>query len=246
MEFYLVKNLLQGCSYWSSIWNVDQYVRVCSLNTEPPSWNVHIKLLWDNTAVESQFVFYSGEFMSLVYPFANNKFSMDNKASAMKSQGFLVINQKNISFSNALANIDFTKGIMKRRTDWFWNSFAFLDKENNRIGIQLSQGIYDDVKGYSLESAIWVNDRIFPHEEIVIFTVPDDPLTQMWNIQNSQINLTFTPAGAHLQTEWFPGFIDIDMKHCFGRIQGTLQMKEAGKLIEIDTIGTAEDHKSLW
>jgi len=133
---------------------------------------------------------------------------------------------------------------MKRSTIWYWTSFTFSDPDNQKIGIQLSQHVYDDAKGHSLENAIWINDKVVLFDEILTFHIPSDPLNDPWRIQSPSLDLKFTPLGAYQQYDCVPKFICIDLLHTYGRIQGTLFLN--GKTINIDTLGTVEDHKSLW
>ena len=138
--------------------------------------------------------------------------------------------------------LDYALGYLARQTFWNWASGGGIDKEGNRIGFNLVQGINET--GFT-ENAFWVDGRLIK-TDVVNFRYDDLDLLKPWHIESNDglVRLRFLPAGkrsANIHT----GLIVSRFHQPFGRFEGTL--RDGNQVCELQNVsGFTEEHYAKW
>jgi hypothetical protein len=173
-----------------------------------------------------------------------------------------------IAFSSTTtANLDWTLGYMRHKTNWFWSCINNHLPDGRHFLLNLSMGVNET--GAS-ENACWLDGQIFylppvmfARESSSIQLNQQDSLEptveisvnmsdpQPWRIyhqnlgwSNVDIDLTFTPVTVYKKTDNF-GVIASIFEQWIGFYSGEIRL--AGEVIILDrVIGLAEDHFAKW
>ena len=137
---------------------------------------------------------------------------------------------------------DYTLGYLARQTFWNWASGGGMDKEGNRIGFNLVQGVNET--GFT-ENAFWVNGRVVK-TDVVDFRYDDLDLLKPWHIESNdcRVRLQFLPAGKR-SANIHAGLIVSKFNQPFGRFEGTL--RDGDQVCELQNVsGFTEEHYAKW
>jgi hypothetical protein len=137
---------------------------------------------------------------------------------------------------------DYTLGYLARQTFWNWASGGGRDRQGNRIGFNLVQGINET--GFT-ENGFWVNGRLVK-TDVVDFRYDDLDLLKPWQIESNdgRVQLRFLPAGQR-SANTNVGLLVSKFHQPFGRFEGTL--REGEQVWEMkDVSGFTEEHFAKW
>ena len=137
---------------------------------------------------------------------------------------------------------DYTLGYLARQTFWNWASGGGMDKEGNRIGFNLVQGVNET--GFT-ENAFWVNGRVVK-TDVVDFRYDDLDLLKPWHIESNdgRVRLRFLPEGRRT-ANIHAGIIVSKFHQPFGRFEGTLV--DGDQVCELQNVsGFTEEHYAKW
>ncbi len=137
---------------------------------------------------------------------------------------------------------DYTLGYLARQTFWNWASGGGMDKEGNRIGFNLVQGVNET--GFT-ENVFWVNGRLVKID-VVDFRYDDLDLLKPWHIESNdgRIRLRFMPAGKR-SANIHAALIVSKFHQPFGRFEGTL--RDGDQICELQNVsGFTEEHYAKW
>jgi len=137
---------------------------------------------------------------------------------------------------------DYTLGYLSRQTFWNWASGGGMDKEENRIGFNLVQGVNET--GYT-ENAFWVNGRIVK-TDVVDFRYDDLDMLKPWRIESNdgRVLLRFLPEGKR-SADIHAGLIVSKFHQPFGRFEGTL--RDGYHVWDLQNVsGFTEEHYAKW
>lgn len=137
---------------------------------------------------------------------------------------------------------DYTLGYLARQTFWNWASGGGNDREGNRIGFNLVQGVNET--GFT-ENVFWVNGRLVKID-VVDFRYDDLDLLKPWHIESNdgRVRLRFLPDGKR-SANTNVGLIVSKFHQPFGRFEGTLQ--DGNQTWELQNAsGFAEEHYAKW
>ena len=137
---------------------------------------------------------------------------------------------------------DYTLGYLARQTFWNWASGGGMDKERNRIGFNLVQGVNET--GFT-ENVFWVNGRVVK-ADVVDFRYDDRDLLKPWHIESNdgRVRLRFLPEGKR-SANTHAGLIVSKFHQPFGRFEGTL--RDGDQVCELQNVaGFTEEHYAKW
>ena len=137
---------------------------------------------------------------------------------------------------------DYTLGYLARQTFWNWASGGGIDKEGNRIGFNLVQGVNET--GFT-ENVFWVNGCLVK-TDVVDFRYDDLDLLKPWHIESNdgRVRLRFLPAGKRSANTNI-GLIVSKFHQPFGRFEGTL--RDGDQVCELQNVsGFTEEHYAKW
>ena len=190
------------------------------------------------------------EAMNLVFPFGPRRASMVVKTSGADAAA-LTLRLGQVDFTHTCAGVtagfDYTRGLLRRNTTWFWASASFTTF-GTRIGFHLSSIVYD-VNNISAESTVFINDK--PHflDSRVYFakvTSAPEPINTKWTVvAQDTVSLTFTPVDQH-HGKLFPWpVLHGDMFHMWGTFDGWI--RAGTRRYELKgVVGVLEDHNAVW
>jgi len=208
-------------------------------------WNVELDVSLSGKRLSGEIRIEEQEALAVVFPLAADRPAYTHKAAGMPAQANLSLSGSRVVLSNALATLDWTRSLARRRTRWKWASFAGKSRDGRTIGLNLSSDVYDDPEGESHENAAWI-DGVTHDLAGVCFELPSDPASEPWHIRSSssdQVDLEFRPHGARRQTLNL-GLIRSDFIQPFGTFHGRLSTPEP---VRVDgAFGVVENHFALW
>jgi hypothetical protein len=137
---------------------------------------------------------------------------------------------------------DFTLGFLARQTFWNWASGGGLDRDGNRIGFNLVQGVNET--GFT-ENGFWVNGRLVKID-VVDFRYDDLNILKPWHIESNdgRVRLRFLPEGER-SANINKGLIVSKFHQPFGRFEGTLRDGDHTRQLQ-DVSGFTEEHYAKW
>lgn len=181
------------------------------------------------------------EALALVFPLASGRLAYTHKAAAMRACGSLHLGTRELKLTDALANLDYTRSIARRHTEWNWASFAGQTQSGKRFGLNLSAHVYD-IEGASMENALWLDGRVHTLGA-VRFEVPAKT-TDSWHIESSdgsgEVRLDVRPMGERRSDFDLTVFRSV-FAQPYGQATGTVR----GERVE-GVFGVVENHDALW
>ncbi|WP_372843637.1 DUF2804 domain-containing protein [Psychrobacter sp.] len=168
-----------------------------------------------------------------------------------------------IAFSDStIANLDWTLGYMRHKTNWFWSCINRYLPDGRHFALNLAMGVNET--GAS-ENACWLDGQIYylppvmfvrdalnlppAQQDSVADNLEDTP--QPWRIyhqnlgwSNVDIDLTFTPISVYKKTDNF-GVLASIFEQWLGFYSGEIRLQD--KVIKLNKVmGLAEDHFAKW
>jgi hypothetical protein len=148
-----------------------------------------------------------------------------------------------VARENALANIDWSCGYMRRETAWNWASISAHLSDDTRFGLNLATGVNET--SFS-ENAFWIDGQLHPLGP-AIFNFNRQNRMDSWQITtaNKQVELTFIPEAQHRE-KINALILASNFTQLPGRYYGTIT-DDSGKSYQLDGVyGLAEDHYAKW
>lgn len=117
------------------------------------------------------------------------------KSNLLASAGTLRIGDRRWNLGNGFGGLDYTQGILARRTVWRWAFACGKTTDGTPVGINLAEGNYE---GESTENALWIGREVFPLSRPRFSFDPAKP-NEAWEVrtEDDAVNLRLTPKGQH-------------------------------------------------
>lgn len=185
------------------------------------------------------------ETMALCTPTAVNGWIYAQKTAALAVSGEVQceLGAFKLSDLNCHGHHDFSAGFMRRETFWNWACFSGQVDTGQAIGLNVSWGVNET--GFS-ENCFWVDNKLhlLPQAQ---FKFDRDNIHSTWriNTENDQLNLAFTPEGAHTE-KLNAGIMATNFKQIFGRFNGYIKTKDGQRFDIENQYGFVEDQYSKW
>jgi len=147
------------------------------------------------------------------------------------------------------ANLDWTLGYMRHKTNWFWSCINSYLPDGRHFTLNLSMGVNET--GAS-ENACWLDGQIVYLPPVMFIRQDlDTPAQNTWRTyhqnlgwSNVDIDLTFTPITVYKKTDNF-GVLASIFEQWLGLYSGEIRLGD--EVIKIDKVmGLAEDHFAKW
>lgn len=156
------------------------------------------------------------------------------------AEGEIVVDGARREVRGATAAIDYTNGLLARRTRWRWALALGRDGAGRSIGLNLVEGFVGEA-----ECALWIDEALIPVGEGRFQLDPSDP-TRPWTIRTTcgAVDLRFAAGAVHVQAR-----DHLVVRSRFlqpaGRFTGSLHV--GGEAIGgLDLLGVAEDQDVTW
>ena len=147
------------------------------------------------------------------------------------------------------ANLDWTLGYMRHKTNWFWSCINSYLPDGRHFTLNLSMGVNET--GAS-ENACWLDGQIVYLPPVMFIRQDSDtPAQNTWRIYHQNlgwskvdIDLTFTAITVYKKTDNF-GVLASIFEQWLGLYSGEIRLGD--EVIKIDKVmGLAEDHFAKW
>lgn len=186
------------------------------------------------------------ESMNLVIPIEKQRFYFNRKINCLPATGWIeYLGQKIlITPENALANLDWGRGVWAYESFWVWASASGFLSDDRTIGLNLGFGFGDTSQ--ATENAFILNGKITKLEQ-VDFQYDSQNFMAAWKMQSDdgRLSLTFTPFYERVARTDIKLLVS-EVHQMFGKYDGTL-VTDSGEIIQIkDLIGFAEEHHARW
>lgn len=185
-----------------------------------------------------------GPALTLISPVDNGGLlNITQKWAALPVRGDLRVGSRTYRLDGGLAGMDYTQGILARRTTWRWAMALGRLFDGRRVGINLVEGFNDSLDDVG-ESAIWIGDRLIPLERPTFEFYPEHP-ERPWSISTAddRLELYFWPYHVYRNMRRWK-VIDSWFLQPAGRFEGRIRLD--GKVEELTLYGVTEDQDVWW
>jgi hypothetical protein len=169
--------------------------------------------------------------------------NVTQKQAGLLSFGTLLAGGRTYGLDGGVAGLDYTQGLLARRTAWRWAMALGRLADGAPIGINLVEG-FNEGKGAN-ENAAWVGNQLFPLGRARFEYRKDDPL-EPWRVRtdDGKVDLEMRPFHVHREQRNL-GFARSRFLEPLGHFSGTLRLD--GRTILLERIaGVTEDQDVLW
>lgn len=179
-------------------------------------------------------------------PMAGTGFYYNHKINALPAAGSVSLGDAAYTFGpdEALATLDWGRGVWPYRTFWNWASAAGRLADGRRVGINLGKGFGD--LSAATENAFFVDGRLHKLGWVEFRYDPADFL-KPWSLASPDDStaLAFAPIFERVDRVRL-GVVASESHQLFGRFSGTVR-GAGGESIELPGIlGWAEEHRARW
>jgi hypothetical protein len=163
------------------------------------------------------------------------------KRALLAARGELVVGKHRYRLEGGLAGLDYTHGLLARRTAWKWAFLLGRAKSGEKVAMNLVEGFVGEP-----ECAFWVDERLYPVGEGRFVFEPQAPLAP-WKITTTcgAVDLAFSPGGMHAEDKNF-GVIRSHFVQPVGTYAGTITLPGRAPLELDGVLGVTEDQDVLW
>ncbi len=157
--------------------------------------------------------------------------------------GYLRVGSRSYRLDGGTAGVDYTHGLLDRRTAWRWALAMGRLSDGRRVGLNLVEGFNDGDDDIS-ENGLWVGDRFIGLGRAVFEYDRDKPEDE-WRVrtEDGQVDLRFESSHVYRDLRnW--GFVDCYFVQPAGRFQGRLQIDGEDHWVELT--GVTEDQDICW
>ena len=157
--------------------------------------------------------------------------------------GRLAVGSRSYRLDEGLAGLDYTQGILARRTRWRWANAMGRLADGRAVGLNLVAGFNDGLDGVS-ENAIWLGEHLVSVGRAVFEYSPSAP-EQPWRVRTTDgaVELYFKPYYVFSDKPRYK-VIDGHFIQPAGRFEGAITVR--GERHEVTLYGVTEDQDIHW
>jgi hypothetical protein len=167
------------------------------------------------------------------------------KLACARVTGAIEIAGRSIDLHDAMGGLDFTCGLLPRKTRWRWAFLLGRADDGTRVGLNLVEGFNAPPAGGPSEDAAWIDG-----EPIALgrakFEHDREAYLRPWRVttRDGAVDLVFTPAAGYHDRRNL-GVAKSSFLQVAGRYRGTLRVGD--RLLQLtDLSGVAEDQDVVW
>jgi len=188
------------------------------------------------------------ETLNVVVPWTDQLFQFTSKHNTRPVDGTVSFDGRSYRFgpnNEALACLDFGRGIWPTNTVWNWGS-ASGHSDGALVGLQFG-GQWTDGTG-ATENALCIDGRLTKISERVIFELDRSNVMKTWRVReprNGSVDLRFTPI--HPKSMRLPlGVAGGSLDQCFGHFSGSIIDASARRIRVEELFGWCEEVRLRW
>lgn len=163
------------------------------------------------------------------------------KRALLACEGHVQIAGRRIALDGGLGGLDYTHGLLPRRTAWRWAFALGRARGGERVALNLVEGFVG-----APECALWIDDRLHPLAE-GRFTYELAAPLRPWTVRSADgvVDLRFEPGGMHAERKRL-GLVASTFLHPVGRYRGTITLPDRAPLELEGVPGVVEHQDVLW
>jgi hypothetical protein len=181
--------------------------------------------------------------LSVVAPVKNGWVNVTQKRAGLLSFGTLLAGGRTYGLDGGVAGLDYTQGLLARRTAWKWAMAVGRMPDGTPVGLNLVEG-FNEGEGAN-ENAFWIGSRLVPLAPAHFTHRRDDPL-EPWRIvtTDGSLELDFRPIHVHREHRDLK-IVRSDFLQPLGHFNGTLKLDD--RIIKLERLaGVTEDQAVVW
>jgi hypothetical protein len=169
--------------------------------------------------------------------------NVTQKWAGLPVEGALRVGSRSYRLDEGLAGLDYTQGILARRTSWRWALAMGRLSDGRSVALNLVSG-FNDGHDASNENALWVGDRLISLDRAEFDFDREHP-DRPWVLKTGDgvVDLWFDAYYIyHESRQW--KIIDSHFLQPAGRFEGTLTID--GERHAVTLFGVTEDQDVYW
>lgn len=169
--------------------------------------------------------------------------NVTQKWAGLPLEGDLRVGTRTYRLDGGLGAMDYTQGILARRTTWRWALALGRLFDGRSVGINLVEG-FNEGREDTNENALWVGDRLIPLGRATFEFDRDHP-DRLWSLTTEcgTVELYFWPYHVYRDVRRWK-IIDSWFIQPAGRFEGRLRIDD--QTHEVSLYGVTEDQDILW
>ena len=179
------------------------------------------------------------------FPFYN-RFYYNQKTNCMPAEGQIALGDKRyvLTKNDALATLDWGRGVWAYKTFWNWASASGFLKDGRTVGLNLGTGFGRQVS--ATENCFFIDGKMTKLGYVYIdYDKSDYMMPWRFTSQDGRLKLSFDPFFERV-AKINLGLLKSEAHQMFGTYYGRL-FATNGERIEISNlIGWAEEHRARW
>ncbi len=169
--------------------------------------------------------------------------NVTQKWAGLKVSGRLRAGSRTYRLDDGLAGLDYTQGILSRRTTWRWAQGLGRLYDGRAVGMNLVAG-FNEGGDDTNENALWVGDRLIPLGRAEFDFDPDNP-DRYWVVRtdDGKVEAHFEPYHV-FREERRLGVLNSRFIQPAGRFEARISID--GKTHDVTLFGVTEDQDVYW
>ncbi len=165
------------------------------------------------------------------------------KSNVLPATGMLRVDDRTWSLAHGFGGLDFTRGLLPRKTAWRWAFGLGRTEEGTPVGLNVTDGLSDMAKN---ENALWIGGELVPVGP-PRFTFDAKNPEGPWQVRTSDgaVDLHFAPGGLHRE-ERNLFLVKSHFVQVAGSFTGTVK-DASGRAHAVEGLpGVTEDQRVTW
>lgn len=177
------------------------------------------------------------ECVALLYSLDKNRAAYTHKEAGNRAEGLVTFGQNELRFEHdASAVMDWTRSFANRKMSWDWLAVSGRLGDGRRVGLNLSQHIYEDAENY-----LWLEGIPKPIGAVEFKAAASGG---RWRLAGAGAQLTFCPE-VEVSTRFARPFVRMDASREFGMLEGSVRVN--GTALQLQGLyGVCEHHDAVW
>jgi hypothetical protein len=186
----------------------------------------------------------AGPPLTVIAPVEGGVVNVTQKWAGLLAFGQLEAGGRRFVLDGGVGGLDYTQGLLARRTAWRWAFVCGRLDDGTPFGINLVEG-FNEARDDVNENAVWLGPELFPVGRARFSWNPKDTLDP-WRVVTTDgaLDLTFKPLAAHRELRDLK-LVKSRFEHPVGLWRGTLTLGERRLTFE-NAPGVAEDQDVVW
>ena len=169
------------------------------------------------------------------------RFDFTQKSPLLDATGVVTVGGRALRFDHAPAGLDFTHGLLRRRTDWRW-AFGLGESGGRRLAFNCSEGFLGDG---AAENVLWLDGLPSLVGPVAFSFDPKDPRAP-WSLRGAGLELEFTGEGQRAQDTNVLGLLASRYVQPFGSFRGYVTAPDGERVAVERLSGVTEEHSATW